>query len=153
MARKGAFACPTLVTLEASIKLGKQLGMLEENFRKIDDVRLHAYTALERLSRAGVKTAFGTDLTAAELHPYQADEFIYRKQVLSNRAMIDSATSVAADLMNMVGSIGVIAPGAHADIIGLTADPLKDIEVLTRAQDMPLIMKAGQFVRQPKVAA
>lgn len=67
--------------------------------------------------------------------------------------LINSATSVAADLMNMVGSIGVIAPGAHADIIGLTADPLQNIEVLTRVQDMPLVVKAGQFIRAPKVAA
>ncbi len=152
MAELDAFACPTLVTLEASIKKGKELGMLEENFRKIDDVRLHAYTALERLSRAGTKTAFGTDLTAAELHPYQADEFIYRKEVLSNRALVDSATTVAADLLNMKGAVGEIAPGAHADIIGLTDDPLKNINVLTAAESMPLIVKGGTIVRNNRAS-
>ncbi|MGV6873926.1 amidohydrolase family protein [Pseudochelatococcus sp. B33] len=148
MAELNAFACPTLVTLEAGVKHGKQLGMLEENYRKIDDVRLAAYTALDRLQRAGTKTAFGTDLTAEQLHPYQADEFLYRREVLSSRALIDSATTVAAELLNMEGAIGVIAPGAHADIIGVTSDPLRDIEVLTKQENMPLIMKGGRFVKE-----
>lgn len=145
-----AYACPTLTTLEAGIIHGKRLGMKEENFRKIDDVRLHAYTALERLKRAGTKTAFGTDITAAELHEYQADEFTYRSQVLSNRELIDSATTIAADLMNMSGQVGTIAPGAYADIIAVNADPLRDISVLTKADNISMIMKGGKLIKDAR---
>jgi imidazolonepropionase-like amidohydrolase len=43
---------------------------------------------------------------------------------------IKSATSRAAEMLDMKGEIGVLAPGAYADVIGVSADPLKDITAL-----------------------
>jgi imidazolonepropionase-like amidohydrolase len=40
---------------------------------------------------------------------------------------IQSATSRAADMLDMKGEIGVIAPGAYAEVIAVSADPLKDV--------------------------
>jgi imidazolonepropionase-like amidohydrolase len=33
-------------------------------------------------------------------------------------------------MLDMKGEIGVVAPGAYADIIAVTGDPLKDISTL-----------------------
>lgn len=54
---------------------------------------------------------------------------------------IQSATSRAATLLDMDGKIGVIAPGAYADIIAVNGDPLRDIKELERVQ---FVMKDGQ---------
>ena len=43
---------------------------------------------------------------------------------------IHAATSRAADMLEMKGEIGVLAPGAYADLIAVSADPLKDIRIL-----------------------
>jgi imidazolonepropionase-like amidohydrolase len=39
---------------------------------------------------------------------------------------IQSATSRAAEMLDMKGEIGVIAAGAFAEVIAVTGDPLKD---------------------------
>ncbi|HXZ21039.1 MAG TPA: amidohydrolase family protein, partial [Candidatus Acidoferrales bacterium] len=46
---------------------------------------------------------------------------------MSPMAAIQSATSRAAEMLDMQGEIGVVAPGAYADIIAVPGDPLKNI--------------------------
>ena len=53
---------------------------------------------------------------------------------------IQSATSRAAELLGKRGEIGVIAPGAYADVIAVAGDPLADITVLKSVQ---FVMKDG----------
>jgi imidazolonepropionase-like amidohydrolase len=43
---------------------------------------------------------------------------------------IRSATTRAADMLDMKGEIGVLAPGAYADVVAVSGDPLKDISTL-----------------------
>ncbi len=40
---------------------------------------------------------------------------------------IQSATSRAAEMLDMKGEIGVIAAGAYAEVIAVSGDPLKDV--------------------------
>jgi imidazolonepropionase-like amidohydrolase len=44
----------------------------------------------------------------------------------------------------MQGQIGVIAPGAYADIVAVSGDPLRDIKVL---QNVQFVMKDGKVFR------
>jgi imidazolonepropionase-like amidohydrolase len=57
---------------------------------------------------------------------------------------IQSATARAALMLDMEGKIGVIAPGAFADIIAVNGDPLRDIKELENVQ---FVMKDGQVFR------
>jgi imidazolonepropionase-like amidohydrolase len=59
---------------------------------------------------------------------------------------IRSATSRAADLLDMTGDLGVIAPGAYADIIAVADDPLRDVNAL---KNVRFVMKDGAVFRQP----
>jgi imidazolonepropionase-like amidohydrolase len=54
---------------------------------------------------------------------------------------IKSATSRAAEMLDMQGQIGVIAPGAYADIVAVNGDPLGDIKIL---QNVQFVMKDGK---------
>jgi imidazolonepropionase-like amidohydrolase len=57
-----------------------------------------------------------------------------------------SATSVAAEILQEEGRLGVIRSGAHADILVVDGDPLADVEVLAQSgATLPIIMKAGEF--------
>lgn len=57
---------------------------------------------------------------------------------------IQSATSRAASLLEMDGRIGVIAPGAFADVIAVDGDPVSNIKVL---EDVRFVMKDGKVFR------
>jgi imidazolonepropionase-like amidohydrolase len=58
---------------------------------------------------------------------------------------IKAATSKAAELLEMKGDLGVIAPGAFADIVGVTGDPVANIEVLKQVN---FVMKDGKVFKQ-----
>ena len=45
---------------------------------------------------------------------------------------IKSATSRAAEMLDMKGEVGTIAQGAYADVIAVPGDPFKDISALGR---------------------
>jgi imidazolonepropionase-like amidohydrolase len=45
---------------------------------------------------------------------------------------IKSATSRAAEMLDMKGEIGVLAQGAYADVVAVSGDPTQDIAALGR---------------------
>ena len=145
---KGAYVVPTNVTFDYLAKEGAQFGLLPESVAKIEDVREQGLAALEILHEAGVMMAYGSDLLG-EMHQHQSDEFILRGQRLPAIEVIRSATVNAAKVVRREGKLGVVAAGAHADLIVIDGDPLKDLSLLTgQGRHMPVIMKAGSFVKE-----
>ena len=57
---------------------------------------------------------------------------------------IQAATSRAAELLEMKGRLGVIAPGAYADVVAVSGDPLTNIKIL---QDVGFVMKDGKVFK------
>ena len=74
----------------------------------------------------------------------QLRELALRAALDSPANVIRSATATNADLMMRKGELGVIARGALADLLILSAGPLADLTVLTRPQaNLKFIMKGG----------
>ena len=146
-AQAGAIACPTLVTYQALKDEGASLGLPAESVGKIDTVRLAGLESLEKMRRAGLMMAFGTDLLG-EMHRHQSEEFVIRGRVLPAIEVIRTATINATTLLRMEGQVGVVAPGAFADLIVVEGDPLQDLALLTgQGRHMPAIMLGGRFVK------
>ncbi len=146
-AAAGAIACPTLVTYQALKEEGESLGLGPESVAKIDDVRLAGLVSLERMHKAGLMMAFGTDLLGP-MHRRQSEEFLIRREVLPAAEILRSATSHAAKLLRQEGRLGVVAPGALADLIVVEGDPLADLALLTeQGAHLPVIMQGGRFVK------
>jgi imidazolonepropionase-like amidohydrolase len=60
--------------------------------------------------------------------------------------IIRQATLIGAEIVRMQGKLGVIEPGAYADLLVLDGDPLKKLELfLDDGAHMPVIMKGGAF--------
>jgi imidazolonepropionase-like amidohydrolase len=57
---------------------------------------------------------------------------------------IQAATSRAAELLGVRGKLGVIAPGAYADLIAVSGDPLADVGAL---KNVGFVMKNGSVFR------
>jgi imidazolonepropionase-like amidohydrolase len=95
--------------------------------------------------KAGVKIVFGTDIGGIPWTEPIAQEFPQMiKLGMTPMDAIHSATSRAADMLDMTGQIGVLAPGAYADVIAVQGDPLQNIEELGRVQ---FVMKDGKVFK------
>lgn len=147
MAKHNVFMVPTLSIFHVGSKLFKQLGYGEVNARKLQEVRDVGLSALNICKDAGVKIGFGTDLLG-DLHQYQSEEFTIRTEVMSAFEVLQSATIINAELLQMKGKLGIVAPGALADLIVVDGDPLKGLSVLQdQGRNIPAIMKAGKFYK------
>jgi imidazolonepropionase-like amidohydrolase len=103
-------------------------------------VALHGVSFGKAL-RAGVKMAFGTDVGGFKWSEPIAAEFAREVEFgMTPMQAIQSATSRAAELLGQRGEIGVVAPGAYADLIAVASDPLADVNVLKAVQ---FVMKDG----------
>ena len=143
----GAFYVPTLVTYQALADQGRELGLPEVSHRKVFDVLESGLEALRLADRAGVDIVYGTDLLG-EMHYRQLEEFTIRAQVQTPAAIIAAATTTAARLLGVPGRIGVVAPGAEADLLVVDGNPLADIRVLTDpGKNLRVIMRAGRLHR------
>ncbi|MFC5508638.1 metal-dependent hydrolase family protein [Bosea massiliensis] len=148
MAARGAYLVPTLVTYDALAREGRNLGFSEVSLSKLERVLAVGSDSLRIAQAAGVKMAYGSDLLG-ELHRCQLDEFRLRSAVLSAPELIRSATSLGAEVVGMEGKLGVIAPGAYADMLVLDENPLEDINVLTDpTKNIRAIIKHGEFVKR-----
>jgi len=74
----------------------------------------------------------------------QAEEF--RRYValgMTPWQALRSATTTAAELLDRVGELGTLAPGARADVVALAGDPIADIGA---TEDVVFVMKDGVVV-------
>jgi len=142
-AQSGCISVPTLVAYEALALEGEALGLGAAEFSKIEIVREGGLRSLEIMRDAGLPMAFGSDLLG-ELRKYHCDEFDILSRVLTPAEILRSATVVGAELCRMKGEIGVVAEGAHADLLVVDGDPLGDLSLLAGdGAHMSLIMRGG----------
>lgn len=147
MAERGAFVVPTVITYDALASDGPGLGLPPESIAKIATVQRAGHESLAIYHQAGVKMGYGSDLLG-DMHAHQSGEFKIRADVLGNLEAIRSATTVAAEIVNRVGELGVIAAGALADVIVVDGNPLASIDCLGgQGEHIPLVMKDGAVVK------
>ena len=92
----------------------------------------------------GLKISFGSGVGPFP-HGTQAAEFSYLvKYGMTAAQAIQTATTVAAEMMGWQDRIGSVEKGKFADIVAVSGDPLKDITELGRIK---FVMKGGQVIR------
>lgn len=102
--------------------------------------------SFKKAMKAGVKIAFGTDMGGIPWTEPIAAEFGYMvKFGMTPMDAIKSATSRAAELLDKQGELGVVAPGAYADLITVNGDPLTNIDAL---KNVSFVMKDGKILKQ-----
>lgn len=141
-----AFLVPTLVTYEYLHSQGAAAGLPPASQAKVADVLHAGLDALRLASEGGVQIALGTDLLG-DMQPHQSEEFRIRAQVQPAVDVLRSATVVGARLIGREGELGVVAPGAVADLLVLDADPVADVSVLADPdRHLRHVVQAGRVV-------
>ncbi len=94
---------------------------------------------------AGVKIAFGTDVGGFVWSDPIAQEFTRMVEFgMTPMQAIQAATTRAAELLGKSHELGVVAPGAYADLMAVHGDPLQDVAAL---KDVRFVMKGGVVLR------
>ena len=145
MAKKGVYMIPNLVAYDAMQRRAKELGMPDSMLEKNDAVLKYGFAELEHCRKAGVKMAYGSDLLGA-LEDEQTREFQIRGEVMPAIEVIRSATLIGAEVVRQEGKLGVIEPGAYADLLVVDGDPLKNLGLFKDGgPHLSAIVKGGRF--------
>lgn len=148
MKEEGAFLVPTLATYAALGDEGVRLGWSAAMLDKLARVRDRGLEAVQLARAAGVPVAFGTDLLG-HMHERQLSEFALRAAAQSPAEILQSATHVAAQVLRAEGQLGVLAPGALADVLVLDFDPTADVAGWAQPDTgIRLLVQGGRVVRQ-----
>jgi len=140
MARQGTWYCPTLGVYYTDWAPTDT----PEGRRDRARANLHE-TSFRKAVKANLKIAFGTDIGGIPWQEPIAEEFKWMvKFGMTPAAAIQAATSRPADMLGSKGDLGVVAEGAYADIIAVSADPLKDIAELEKVK---FVMKDGSVFK------
>src|SRR5207248_1430122 len=103
--------------------------------------------SIRKAIEARVKIAFGTD-TGVGPHGTNAEELLLLHRLgMEPLDCIRSATLVAADTIGLGGKVGCLDEGAFGDLVGVAGDPLADLELLARAENVRLVVKGGEVVK------
>lgn len=145
MKAKGVFLVPTVGVLDELAEKFKNAPMPPERRKRFDAVVEGTYGEIRMAMQAGVKIADGFDPSEEGLHGKNAEELAAMvKRGLPPVEAIRAATLNAAELLGWTGRVGVVEPGAYADLIAVDGDPVADIAVL---QQMKWVMKGGLVVK------
>lgn len=143
MREKGVVLVPTLMALEGvSEGLGKGVytPVVEAKIRAVQPLMA---SLVSRARQYGVTVVFGTDAGVYQ-HGRNAEELgLMKKQGMTDREVLASATTGAAKVLGMESQIGRLAPGYSADIIAVSGDPLKDVTVLEKVD---FVMVRGRVI-------
>ena len=147
VAERGAYIVPTMITIEQLVTMGRKLGFPPQSQEKMAIAWKGAISGLDEMRKAGVKVCFGTDLLGS-LYDQQCREFTLRSEVFTPLEILRQATSVSAEMMMLEGKLGCIKPGAHADLLVVDGDPLKDIGLLAESgKHLKVIVRGGELVK------
>jgi len=140
MARQGTWYCPTISPYYDNWAPEDSPAGKRDRAR----ARVHE-TSFRKAVQARLKIVFGTDMGGIPWTEPIAREFGRMVTLgMSPMAAIQAATSRAAEMLEMKGELGAVAPGAYADIVAVSGDPLKDIGELEHVR---FVMKNGAVLK------
>jgi imidazolonepropionase-like amidohydrolase len=143
MKANGTVLVPTLMALEGvSEGLGKGIytPVVEDKIRAVQPLMA---SLVSRARQYGVTVAFGTDAGVYQ-HGRNGEELaLMKKQGMTDREVLASATTGAARVLGMESQIGKLAPGYSADIIAVDGNPLADVTVL---EAVDFVMVRGRVI-------
>lgn len=140
MKEKGTYLVADIYVSDYILSEYSKMGFPELILEKERVVGKKQRENFQKAFRAGVKIAFGTD---AGVYPHGLNGRQFAKMVewgMTPMQAIQSATINGADLIGWKDKVGSISVGKYADIVAVTADPLKQISVL---ESVDFVMKGG----------
>jgi len=136
---KGVFLVPTLSTFDGIDKATMPPYHYEKKLRWSNITRENISHAIDR----GVKIALGTDAAVAP-HGQNLRELEHLVDLGMRPAdAIVAGTRTAAELLGLADELGTIQAGKIADLVVCAGDPLADITLLGKPENVVAVVQAG----------
>ena len=148
MLEKGTFLVPTLLAPVAVIEIAESAGTMPEyGVRKAREIIEYHVESIGRAYKAGVRIAMGTDAGVMPHGTNLRELNLMCGLGMSPMESLVVSTRVAAECLGMDEQIGTLEPGKLADLIVVGADPLEDVRILEDNDNVLLVMKDGQVLK------
>jgi imidazolonepropionase-like amidohydrolase len=120
------------------------LGYTPQQVAGLDSFRVLNTESARRAAKAGVKMAMGSDAVYWMFGENTNELFRMVEAGLTPVQALATATINGAELLGMPTKLGRVAPGFYADIVGVSGDPTRDIDVVVNR--VRWVMKGGVVV-------
>ena len=151
-ARDRIFVGPALGITYNLTQASGQWGVTPERARDFERELEVSVEAITRMRKRGIRVLPGGDygFPFTPHGTYARDLWIFVKILgISPMETIEAATRLGGELMGHGGELGVVTPGALADLLLVDGDPLADIAILQDRSALRMIMKDGVMHRAP----
>ncbi|MGM5470158.1 amidohydrolase family protein [Flavobacteriaceae bacterium LMO-SS05] len=143
MLEKEVYLVPTLLAVNSVIE-GEHAEDIKDQAKKIRETHQNS---IAKAYQAGVKIAMGTDSGIMQ-HGRNLEELQLMCDIgMSPAESIVSATSTAAQCLEVDHEVGSITEGKFADMILVKENPLKKIGSLSNSNNIKLIIKEGSIIK------
>lgn len=139
----GAYFSMDIYNTDYTQASGKANGVLEENLRKDREIAQIQRDNFRKAHKAGVRMVFGSDAGVMPHEDVGGQFAVMVEYGMTPIEAIRAATLNAANALGQSGEVGVIKPGAWADMIAVSGDPLADVNELA---DVDVVIKGGEIV-------
>jgi len=145
--KSGTPVTPTLShRTDHAIQLRREHGTADFVLRKMKYLQPFCFKTFQKMYKAGVKIAMGTDMGfEPDMGSNAAELEIYVKLGMKPMDAILTTTRNAAQALKMDKDIGTIEPGKYADLIAVNGDPLAKIACLQEKKNIVVVMKEGRI--------
>jgi imidazolonepropionase-like amidohydrolase len=129
-----------------------QWGITHERARAFEQEMEVSIEVVARMRKRGIRVLPGGDygFPATPHGTYARDLRLFAGLLgFSPMETIVAATRLGGELMGLPGRLGVVTPGALADLRLIDGDPLADITILQDRRALRMIMKDGVLHKAP----
>lgn len=152
MKAKGVWLVPTIVvTQPGALEFYRKIGSPPWYLERVKITGADHWAMLQTAIRMGVNIALGTDQFPFEPNDGTtatvAEAELYVSAGMTPLQALQAATTQAARMLAMDAEVGSVTVGKFADIVAVSADPLKDIHAL---RTIDFVMKGGAVVRDDR---
>jgi len=150
MVRRGTVWVPTIDHNRYYVDAKDEYGFKPEAIGPLKDYIQRNLESTRRAVKAGVRIGMGSDAVYSMFGQNTRELEWLVKAGMTPEQALESATTVAADLLGAQERLGRVAPGFAADLVAVEGDPLQTIDALVTG--VRWVMKDGKVVVDTRAA-
>jgi imidazolonepropionase-like amidohydrolase len=148
MAKRGTWLVPMFWILNFHATTAPN----EERRARYRETAKIAVDAFQLARQKGVRIAMGSDSGEHGLGGSMVEIELMVKAGMTPLEALSASTLRAAECLRVDNLVGTVEPGREADLLVLDGDPLADITVLQRREQLELVLQAGRPVAGSRLA-